>query len=271
MRAIACVFCTLASIICLSSSADAAPTPLESTKPWDLDYGVTQCTAMRTYDDANRPVTLAIIPAPDGANYELVVTYKRRSSSYAEEFEGTVTIGSRPISGWALRYGMGDLTLFRFRLSSAEMAQARSAKEISFKLSGERETRFKLENMPELMDGLQKCTVDLEDYWNTGGERNGRIAVPSKGDVRAIFTSNDYPAEAVRRMQGGTAQYLLLVDEKGSVAGCNVLRPSGVPALDAMGCLVIEQRSKVTPAKDAAGKPVRSTVVTPPVTWRIAS
>lgn len=268
---VAYLLCAVPAITCFSSSADAAANPLESTKPWDLDYGLTQCTAMRKYGDTDRPVTLAIIPAPSGENYEFVVTYKRRSSPFAEEFEGTVTLGSRPISGWALKYATGDLTLYQFRLSSIDMAQARSARVISFRLNGELEASFKLENMPQLLDGLQKCTADLEDYWNAGGEKNGRIAVPSTGDVRAIFTSNDYPGEAVRRMQGGTAQYMLLVDEKGSIAGCHVLKPSGVPALDSMGCLVITERSKVKPAKDAAGKPVRSTVVTPPITWRIAS
>jgi TonB family protein len=267
---ITCLLCTLPSITCSSSSADAAANPLESTKPWDLDYGLTQCTAMRQYGDSDRPVTLAIIPAPNGENYELVVAYKRRPIAGAEEYEGTVTFGSRPISGWALKYGTGDLTLYQFRLSWADMAQARSAPVISFSLNGELEARFKLENMPEIMDGLQKCTADLEDYWNAGGEKNGRIAVPSHGDVRAIFTSNDYPGEAVRRGQRGTAQYMLQVDEKGFVAGCHVLEPSGVPALDAIGCLVIKERSKMTPAKDAAGKAVRSTVVTPRVVWRIA-
>ena len=260
----------LSMITCLcSSAAAAADAPLQPIKPWDLDYGWTQCTAMREYGNSDAPVTLAIIPAPNGENYELTVTYKRRPPVFAEEFEGTVDFGSRPISTWALKYGDGNLTLYQFRFAWSDMAQARSASVLRLRLKGEFDVGFTLGNMPELLDGLQKCTADLDDFWNAGGEKNGRIAVPSKGDIRSDFSASDYPREAVRRMQSGTAQYMLLVDEKGQIAGCHVLRPTGVPALDAMGCLVIEGRSKLTPAKDSAGKPVRSTYVTPPITWRI--
>jgi hypothetical protein len=37
-----------------------------------------------------------------------------------------------------------------------------------------------------------------------------------------------------------------------------------------MGCQVIRKRAKFTPARDAAGKPVRDSYVTPPVAWRLA-
>jgi TonB family protein len=263
------LMCIVSSIIWPNNPAVAAPRALEPTKPWDLDYGEAQCTAMREYGSSNGPVTLAIIPAPSGENYELVVTYKRRPPQFAEEFGGTVLFASRPIGSWALKYGEGDLTLYQFRISSNDMAQARSSPTVTLRLNGELDVSFTLNNMSELIDGLQKCTADLEDYWNMGGEKNGRIAVLSKGDINSDFSDRDYPGEALRRMQGGTAQYMLLVDEKGSVAGCHVLKPSGVPALDAMGCLVIRERSKFAPAKDSAGKSVRSTLVTPPITWRI--
>lgn len=59
------------------------------------------------------------------------------------------------------------------------------------------------------------------------------------------------------------------MDEKGAVAGCDVLTPSGVPALDAMGCEVIKEKAKFSPAMDSHGKGVRSVVTTPAVTWRV--
>jgi protein TonB len=80
--------------------------------------------------------------------------------------------------------------------------------------------------------------------------------------VRTVFTANDYPSEALNRGQEGDAQFLLLIDENGKVAGCHVLIASGVPALDAMGCSVIRKRARFKPAVDSAGKPTRSTVVT---------
>ncbi len=254
----------------VNGPAFAAGPPLDPTKPWDLDYGETQCAAMREYGSPDKPVTLAIIPSPNGENYEVIVAYKRAAPAFAEEFEGKVTFGARPINTWALKYGERNVTMYQFRIGAGDMAQARSAPAITLRLNGALDVSLSLDNMPALMDGLQKCTADLQDYWNMGGEKNGRIAVPSKGNIRADFSAADYPGEALRHRQGGTAQYLLLVDEKGSVAGCHVLKPSGVPVLDAMGCIVIKERSKLAPATNAAGKPVRSTFVTPPVVWRIA-
>jgi protein TonB len=69
------------------------------------------------------------------------------------------------------------------------------------------------------------------------------------------------------REQGGKVQFLLLIDEQGKVASCDVMSPSGIPALDAMGCQVIRQRAKFRPALGGDGTPIRSAVVTPPVIW----
>jgi TonB family protein len=259
----------------LSSSLSAADTDLnvlQPITPWDLDYGEKQCTATRDFGSPAGPITFAIIPAPNGTSYELVAAYKRTASAFAEEFQGTVDFGSGPIKAWALKYGTKDrkLTLYKYRISAAEMARSGSAKAVALRMQGGPKVSFALDHMNELLGGLQNCVTTLKDYWNMDGERNGRIAVPSKGDVRTVFSSNDYPWEAYYRGQEGTAQYLLLVDEKGAVAACHVLTPSGVPVLDAMGCVVIEERAKFKPALDPAGKPVRSTFVTPPVSWRMA-
>jgi protein TonB len=84
-----------------------------------------------------------------------------------------------------------------------------------------------------------------------------------------LFDASDYPAEAVKHEQEGSAQYLLLIDEHGSVSGCHVTKASGVPVLDAMGCQVFRQRAKFKPAVDSKGIPVRSAVKTPPIEWKI--
>lgn len=263
------------AIFLFSTHLAAAPgaSVFHAAKPWDLDYGETQCTVMRQYGDPADPVTLAIIPAINGATYEIVVAYKRPPPDYAEEFEGKVDFGAGPITAWAIKYGSNDrkVRLYRFRITSAEMAQARNAQAVTLHLRDAPDVTFALDNMPALIDGISKCTADLQDFWNLGGEKNGRIAQPSRGNIRWDFYASDYPWEAMRRHQQGTSQYLLLIDEKGSVAGCDVLKPSGVPVLDIAGCLVVEQRSRFTPATDASGKPVRSTYVTPQVAWRIDS
>ena len=261
----------LAILLSHASFATPVGAPLEPTGKWFLDYGESQCVALRDYGDATNPTTLAIRPAPNGETYELLVGRKRYGPEFAEEFEGRVDFGSGPIKSWILHYGgkKQRLTLDQFRITSREMAQARTSSSVELRIRGGPNVTFSLHNMTALLKGLEDCTADLKRYWNEDGEKDGRIALVAKGDVRGVFTARDYPDEAMKRRQEGRAQFLLLVDELGKVAACHVLIPSGIPALDAMGCSVIHDRAKFSPAQNAQGKAVRSIVVTPPVIWRI--
>lgn len=262
---------TLSLGLIAPSLAHAEP-PLSPLKPWVVDYGEAQCLALREYGRAEDPLTFAIRPAPNGETYELVLGRKGVGPKFAEELKGTVNFGQGPpIKAWLLHYGTKapKVELYTFRISAVEMAQARATDSVTLHSKGSPDVTFSLANMPALLKSLEECTADLKRYWNMDGD-TGKMAVPSKGDIRKVFTSDDYPSEAMKRMQEGSAQFLLLIDEQGKVAGCHVLKASGIPALDGMGCQVIRERAKFTPAFDKRGKPIRSTVVTPPVTWKIA-
>lgn len=253
------------------ATASAAQQPLEPVSKWDLNYGDTDCAAIRNYGSPAEPITLAIRPSPNGETYEILVGRRRFGPEFAQELEGSVDFGNGPINAWLLYYSTPKkFEIYQFRIKAAEFAQARAAKAVSLHIRDAPDFTFTLESIPQLLTGLDVCTADLKRYWNMGGEKDGRVAKPATGDVRSVFSSEDYPSEAMNREQEGTAQFLLLIDEKGKVAGCNVLVASGVPALDAMGCVVIMQRVRLKPALDSAGKPVRSTYTTPPVRWQIS-
>jgi TonB family protein len=267
------LLCVLGLIgACVSTAGDAAPAPtLQPLKQWVVDYGDTQCTALREFGDAANPIVFGIVPSPDGGTYELLVKRPRSGPDFAEEMPGTVDFGKGPIKAWLLYFGTkkGRSSLYQYRISAEEMVQARSAPAVTLHADGGEDFSFRLAVMPALLDGLKKCTADLQQYWNMYGQTSGKMATPSKGDIRRIFSADDYPSDALRRDQEGLAQYMLLIDEKGSVAACHVMKPSGVPILDAMGCQVIRQRAKFAPAVDANGKPMRSTYVTPPIRWAL--
>lgn len=262
---------TLASASLLSLPGPAAAKPLQAVGPWDLDYGQTQCIASRNYGDAAKPTTLAFRQSPNGETYEIVMVRQSPPPEYAEELQGSIDFGHGPVRAWLLHYRPtgGQLNVYQFRIPAADMAQARLADTVELTVPGMPQTGFALASMPQLLSGLDACTADLKRYWNMDGEKDGLIVKAARGDLRDLFSSADYPSEAVHQGQEGAAQYLLLVDEKGKVAGCQVLVASGVPVLDAMGCAVIQERGSFTPARDRNGKPVRSTVVTPKVKWQL--
>ena len=72
-----------------------------------------------------------------------------------------------------------------------------------------------------------------------------------------LFSSDDYPAAALKERQSGTTSAELLIDEQGAVKECFINETSGVATLDVMTCLKLS-KAKYHPALDASGKAVRS-------------
>ena len=266
------LLCVLIAIITVPGAVAAAEAPpLKPVGPWVLDYDATQCIASRQYGADKEALTFAIRPAPNGNNYELLVGRARYAPMFAEELDGSVDFGRGPIKAWLLHYGetKKKVSVHQFRISAAEMAQATNATSVSLRSGDGTSANIALTDMPQLMKGMQDCTADLKRYWNIDNPERQNVAVEVKGEIRSIFRPEDYPAEAMKKRQEGRVQFLLLIDEQGKVAGCNIVQASGIPALDGMGCLVIMERAKFQPALDKQGRPIRSAYVTPPVVWRI--
>jgi TonB family protein len=255
-----------------AASSEAADGPLQAVKPWVLDYADSQCAAGRDYGDPEKPITLIIRPVPMGETYELQLIRKNAGPSSAEEGAGSVDFGAGPIAGSVLHFGSvaDKLDIFQFRMATAQIQQARSASKVTFRTAHRPDATFSLTSMAALLSGLEECNKDLRRYWNVDNKTGINVTKPAGGDVRRIFTDSDYPDDALLETKEGTAQFLLFIDTGGKVAACNVLKPSGVALLDAMGCQVIRKRAKFAPARDAGGKPVRDSYVTPPVAWRIS-
>jgi TonB family protein len=259
------------TIGCFLQAATASARTLAPTAGWVVDYRTDQCLATREYGTPDKPVTFGIRPAPNGETYLLFLARKHLGPNAAAEQQATVDFGKGSIKSWFLEYQAkpSDPDVYQFRISAAEMEQAKAAATAKLSPNNAPDVELQLGSMPALMKTLEDCTADLKNYWNMGAAKDGRVATSAKGDVRTLFSSDDYPAEAFSRSQGGKSQFILLVDETGRVAGCDVVVASGIPALDAMGCQVIRHRAKFTPARGKDGKPVRSSYVTPPVVWRM--
>ena len=120
-----------------------------------------------------------------------------------------------------------------------------------------------------------------QQYWGSDGTpETGHVirsnegiepqaAQPSRGDVRTVFSADDYPAQAAANGEQGTVQAQLTVDESGRVSRCAIVRSSGHSSLDSATCDILQRRAHFTPARDADGNAIESTVVTPPIRWQL--
>jgi periplasmic protein TonB len=99
--------------------------------------------------------------------------------------------------------------------------------------------------------------------------RKVQSAQSAKGDLRTLFSADDYPAAAQSSGAEGTAQATLTIGPDGRVVGCNLSRSTGNSSLDSATCNILRRRAKFTPARDSNGQPTTDTVTTPPIVWRL--
>jgi periplasmic protein TonB len=91
----------------------------------------------------------------------------------------------------------------------------------------------------------------------------------ARGDVRFLFSPNDYPEAARRRDETGTVRARLDISANGSVTGCSIVASSGSAALDSATCRVLKARAHFAPAKDSSGQAVNDSYLTPKIVWKI--
>jgi protein TonB len=89
------------------------------------------------------------------------------------------------------------------------------------------------------------------------------------GDVRMVFSYEDYPADAMQHGWQGSVQVDLRIDAKGQPRSCRIVRSSGHQSLDLATCNIMLLRARFTPAKDSNGKPVEDVFHAPPIVWRL--
>ncbi|HEX8937047.1 MAG TPA: TonB family protein, partial [Sphingomicrobium sp.] len=94
--------------------------------------------------------------------------------------------------------------------------------------------------------------------------RKVQSATSAKGDLRTLFSADDYPAAAQAAGAEGTAQAELTIGSDGRVVGCDLIRSTGNSALDSTTCNILRRRVKFTPARDSNGNPTTDTYTTPP-------
>jgi periplasmic protein TonB len=72
-------------------------------------------------------------------------------------------------------------------------------------------------------------------------------------------STNDYPSRDIREGNEGTARFLLSIDARGKVRGCEIVSSSGHPGLDKATCKTVTRRARFEPASDGLGERVAGT------------
>ncbi|MEO7815380.1 MAG: energy transducer TonB [Sphingomicrobium sp.] len=272
-------FISIAAALALPIHPAAADmTPLQPSGKWTMDYTPTSCEAKRRFGD----IAVAIIPGALGESTRVMLELPGKAVR-AKQFPAVVDPGDGsgaakataiifPLAKAGTRgiYSVLPNALVERMMTSGRIDIRVGNPKANISINSAR-ADLALGPMGGLRKALATCMADLRTQWGMidGKLPKPAIATYSRGDVRGIFQSSDYPDDALSANQSGTAQYLLMIGRDGSVLDCVIAVSSGVASLDAMGCQVIRGRAKFKPAIDANGKPAVDTFLTPPISWRL--
>ena len=97
-----------------------------------------------------------------------------------------------------------------------------------------------------------------------------RVVPPqrARANLNSYFSTDDYPAAALRGNEQGTTGFALTIGPNGRVEGCNVTSSSGSSSLDQATCRILRSRARYTPARDESGNPT-SGRASGGVSWRL--
>ncbi|HST36258.1 MAG TPA: energy transducer TonB [Allosphingosinicella sp.] len=90
----------------------------------------------------------------------------------------------------------------------------------------------------------------------------------ARASLSSYFSTDDYPAAAIRVEAEGTTRFALTIGSDGRVTNCSVTGSSGNSALDAATCRILSARARYTPARDQSDNATSGTD-RGSITWRL--
>ena len=252
----------------LSSPVAAAPVPPQGK--WTVDFAEHQCLATRRYGSGDRPLTIAIKPAHSGgtAGVMLVNAWTKLQDL---SFPLTIKFPDGAVFRTEMQASIGHANagpVFQFDLPSEEVTRLRAATDVRFQSPGLLNQNLSLGSTQALFRSLDTCLDSLRRYWNfESGAAAPQVQATPKQDFGRLFSWSNYPSIGRHSSKKGEVAVRLLVDETGTVRDCLVIDGSGSPGLDTTTCQVFDRRVSYRPARDAAGKPMRS-AVDAKINWR---
>lgn len=239
----------------------AAGAVFEPTGKWVVNFDQAQCVASREYGSAAQPLQLVFKAPVTGAVVQMAVVRNDKPLAYAEQVDGKVQFGDGPaqkLSALLFTPPKSGRRLFLFNLQRADVAGWTAGGALIVEAGKGLRENFRLPDMAPMLKVMDECVADLRQHWNfSEGPASPKLKQRAKAALARYFDPADYPQVALSARQQGLVQAVVLVNEQGRVADCTLVQASGVAALDAQTCVVIQSRARYTPAIGFDGKPAK--------------
>lgn len=252
------------------------PETLTRSSKWQVDYDDDACHLLAEFGEDKDKVIMQITRYDLGDPLHLNLYGKRVDSP---DSRGKVTLdfglADKPIEETWIGGKNGDLNAIFVSVLRMDGWESAEPGDIGPKITPEQEAsvsfitvdlprkkpfRLDVGSLGKPLAQLRECQENLVKSWGYDPQEQATLSQPARphNPPTDWFRSSDYPVEALGRRAQGMVQFRLDVDSAGNVAGCRILNRSNPDLFADITCKSVAKRAKLSPALDAAGKPVRS-------------
>src|SRR4051794_37562402 len=156
---------TIAALGLAATPGSAAPR--QPSGPWHVDYDTAQCVATRDYGTEAKPLALVFKPPPNNSARRILLI--RRGRSEVNQMPALLRFDEFRTNTNMLTYA-DEKNRFSVVAINVPMAQFKShigARFLSI-TGGGYDDSFALSDLPGLVSELDKCVLDLQQFWNIG-------------------------------------------------------------------------------------------------------
>jgi TonB family protein len=252
-----------------AATAVSPPPLMMPTGPWNVEFADKMCLLSRHYGK-DGVTQLMLKPDIVGSGMEIIVSNTASSIRGPDIGNAAVAIAGHNLRPDPLfsAYSTRKARLIRIAIpdDKVELSALRGTITIDAKTEGRHS--FSVADIELAAPVLANCIAQLRAAYKVSEAEVGTLATKPKAKG-SLFSFDDYPAEALRRGQSGTARVLVWVEVDGRASTCEVTESSASPILDQATCNIM-RRARFTPATNAAGKDVRAPIFTS-ISWVMPS
>lgn len=244
--------------------APVKPPAMATLDHWVVEGANHRCLATRKFGEPANPVALTfkillfhgisgMVIEPKGATNTIGAKLQLFEFGRADFGAGDPAPTRMRIAGMA-----GGMQVVQFYLTHNEFVAMRQSGDL-WTYSKHHNRRFKLPAMADVGKLLDSCEEALAAEYGLPIDEQRKLAVlPVENSKGYVFTSDDYPMEALRRNLGALTMVAVTIEANGKASRCDIVDRSNVPELDRKTCSVLMSRGRFTPARDISGRAVRA-------------
>jgi len=238
-----------------------APAPAPAARPWQVDWGQYYCSMIRKAEPG-RPYATAFVSVPGASNMHIALVPDVNHASPANVSDVVLMpAGTSFHVGRALEVTRAAPIQRLFDLPEDFAEQLAGAEALELRGGGQVRGRVPLAGVRAALAAQRQCMSEVAREWGLDLAARAALRRRVQGNNGLGFTSNDFPPEMLDSVSQARVVLRIDVSATGRATACAAVASSGSAAIDRRACAVVMERSRFTPALDAAGAPTATRAV----------